>query len=219
MFDYIRDPQAIYQRSFELVAAATELDGLPESLHTLAQRLVHACAMPDIVADLAWQGDLAAAANRALAAGAPIIADCQMVVAGITRARLPAQNRIICTLHEPEIPELSAQLQTTRSAAAINLWHAHTENAVIAIGNAPTALFRLLELLLQERLARPAVILAFPVGFVGAAESKQALIDADLPIPFLRCVADEGQRAGGGGRERTGCLTIMDALVKHHRHR
>jgi precorrin-8X/cobalt-precorrin-8 methylmutase len=190
--DYLRDPAEIYRRSFELVRAETDLSGLPADLAGVAQRLVHACGMPEIVADLAWRGDPAAAGRAALAAGAPVLADCRMVAEGVTRARLPADNRVICRLNEPEVPELARAQGTTRSAAALELWGDDLAGAVVAIGNAPTALFRLLEML-AEGAPRPAVILAFPVGFVGAAESKEALIAAASEVPYLTL---RGRRGG-----------------------
>ena len=191
-YDYLRDPAAIYRRSFEIVRSETDTAGLPDDLARLVLRLVHACGMPDIVGDLAWSGDVAGAASRALADGAPVLADCQMVANGIIGRRLPAQNEVICTLDTPSIADQAAMLGTTRSAAAVDLWMGPLAGAVVAIGNAPTALFRLLELL-SEGAYRPAAILAFPVGFVGAAESKQALIDADLGVPFITL---KGRRGG-----------------------
>jgi precorrin-8X/cobalt-precorrin-8 methylmutase len=148
--------------------------------------------MPEIVADLAWSAEVAPAARHALAAGAPIIADCRMVADGVTRSRLPAQNAVICPLEDQAVPRLAREKETTRSAAAVELWQPHLAGAVVAIGNAPTALFRLLELLL-EGAPRPAAILGFPVGFVGAAESKEALIDTAHGVPFLTL---RGRRGG-----------------------
>jgi precorrin-8X/cobalt-precorrin-8 methylmutase len=191
-FDYLRDPAAIYRRSFEIIRAEADLSGLPADLAAVAVRLVHACGMPDIVAGLAWSGDAAGAGRRALAAGRPVLVDARMVAEGVIAARLPAGNAVVCTLGEPAVPALAARLQTTRSAAAIDLWRLRLDGAVVAIGNAPTALFRLLELL-QEGAPRPAVILAFPVGFVGAAESKEALIAAGLDVPYLTL---RGRRGG-----------------------
>ena len=191
-YDYIRDPAAITRRSFEIVRAETDLTGIPEDLAAVALRLVHACGMPEIVEGLAWAGDLAGSAREALRAGAPVIADCRMVAEGVTRARLPAENEVLCPLEDPMVPELARQEGMTRSAAAVDLWTPNLDGAVVAIGNAPTALFRLLELL-QDDVAPPAAILAFPVGFVGAAESKQALIDAALDVPYLTL---RGRRGG-----------------------
>ena len=183
-FEYLRDPAAITRRSFEILRAEADFSALPAGIAEVAERLVHACGMPAIVADLAWGGDPAAAGRAALRAGAPVLADARMVADGVTRARLPAANTVLSTLDDPSVAKLAEQQGTTRSAAAVELWRAYQEGAVVAIGNAPTALFRLLELL-QEGAPRPAVILAFPVGFVGAAESKEALIEAGLDIPFL----------------------------------
>ncbi len=191
-YDYIRDPREITRRSFEMVRAETDLSGLPPEIGEVALRVVHACGMPEIVADLAYGGDPAGAGRRALQAGAAVLADCAMVAEGVTRARLPAGNRVICTLNDPRTPDLAKRLDTTRSAAAVDLWAADLKDSVIAIGNAPTALYRLLELL-AEGAARPAAILGFPVGFVGAAESKDALIAAGLGVPFLTL---RGRRGG-----------------------
>jgi precorrin isomerase len=192
MFDYLRDPQEIYRRSFERLRAECDLSAIPAALEPIALRLVHACAMPDILASLAWDGDPAAAGAAALAGGAPVIADCRMAADGVIRDRLPADNPVLCPLNDPRVPELARSQGTTRSAAAVDLWRAELEGAVVAIGNAPTALFRLLEILL-DGAPRPAAILGFPVGFVGAAESKQALIEADLGIPYVTL---RGRRGG-----------------------
>jgi precorrin-8X/cobalt-precorrin-8 methylmutase len=190
--DYLRDPAEITRRSFELVRAETDLSALPPALGEVALRLVHACGMPDIVTDLAWRDGVADAGRAALMAGAPVLADCRMVADGVIRDRLAAGNRVLCRLDVPEVPEAARRLGTTRSAAAVDLWRDDLEDAVVAIGNAPTALFRLLELL-DDGAPAPAAILAFPVGFVGAAESKQALIEADLDIPYLTL---RGRRGG-----------------------
>jgi precorrin-8X/cobalt-precorrin-8 methylmutase len=188
--DWLRDPAAIMRRSLELIAAEADLGRLPESLRPLAARLVHTCAMPDIVADLAWRGDPVAAGRRALATGAAVLVDARMVAAGITR--LPAECEIVCTLGDPAGPGLARAGRTTRSAAAVDLWIDRLRGSVVAIGNAPTALFRLLELL-AEGAPRPAVILAFPVGFVGATESKEALIATPGDVPFVTL---RGRRGG-----------------------
>jgi len=189
---YLRDPDAIYALSFELIRAEVPLERFPPALRATVVRLVHACAMPEIAAELAWSDDPVSAGRIALAAGGTILADARMVAAGIMAARLPPGGRIVATLDDPAVPELARTIGTTRSAAAVDLWRPHLEGAVVAIGNAPTALFHLL-----ERLAvwpeRPAAILAFPVGFVGAAESKEALIAAELGVPFLTL---RGRRGG-----------------------
>ncbi|MCH9675176.1 MAG: precorrin-8X methylmutase [Gammaproteobacteria bacterium] len=191
-FNYIREPAAIYARSFELVREATDLSNVPECLHPVVIRLVHACGMPDIVNDLAWTHDIATEAAGALRCGGPILADCEMVANGVIRGRLPAQNDVVCTLNNDEVPGIAVAQSTTRSAAAIDLWRPHLEGAVVAIGNAPTALFRLLEVVAETGL-RPAAICGFPVGFVGAAESKTALQAHHNGIPFITL---HGQRGG-----------------------
>ncbi len=190
--EYLRDPAEITRRSFEIVRSEADLAALPAALAGVAVRLVHACGMPDIVGELAWRPGVAEQTRAALAAGAPVLADCRMVADGVIRERLPAQNPVLCTLDDPEVSALARSLGTTRSAAALELWHDDLSGAVVAIGNAPTALYRLLELL-AEGAPRPAAILAFPVGFVGAAESKEALIAAGLEVPYLTL---RGRRGG-----------------------
>ncbi len=192
MLDYLHDPKEITRRSFERLRAECDLSDIPEDLAPVALRLVHACGMPDILGELAWEGDVAAAGRAALMTGAPVISDGRMTASGVIRARLPKQNRVLCPLQDPRVAELAHGRGTTRSAAAVELWRPDLGGAVIAIGNAPTALFRLLELLM-DGTPHPAVILAFPVGFVGAAESKQTLIDAGLGIPYLTL---RGRRGG-----------------------
>ena len=190
--DYLRDPDEIYRRSFEIVRAETDLARLPESLHEVAVRIVHACGMPDVVVDLDWSGDPAAAGRAAFAGGRPVLTDSRMVAGGVIRERLPAGNRVHCFLGEPGLAAEARRAATTRSAAAVDRWLPVLDGAVVAIGNAPTALFRLLELL-GEGAPPPAVILAFPVGFVGAAESKQALASLAGAPPFLTL---HGRRGG-----------------------
>ena len=189
---YIRDPAEITRRSFEIVRAETDLSALPRDAAEVALRVVHACGMPEIAGDLACAGNLAAAGRGALQGGRPVLADCRMVADGVTRSRLPSDNAVVCTLGDTRTPALAKTLGTTRSAAAVDLWKEDLEGAVVAIGNAPTALYRLIEIL-QGGAPRPAVVLAFPVGFVGAAESKEALIAADLGIPYLTL---RGRRGG-----------------------
>ncbi len=186
MFDYIRDPVEIYKRSFETVRAETDVSGLSADEGTLAVRLVHACGMPDIVKDFVFGPGAIEAGRTALGEGAAILTDVEMVRHGIIRARLPAENPVLCTLHDAGVKERAAEERTTRSAAAVDLWREGLKGSVVAIGNAPTALFRLLEII-DEGAAPPAMIAAFPVGFVGAAESKEALIDfaAAKAIPFV----------------------------------
>ena len=190
--DHLRDPDEIYRRSFEIVRAEADLSRLPAALHDVALRIVHACGMPDVVADLDWRGDPGAAGRTALAGGRPVLADCRMVAGGVIRERLPAGNAVRCFLDEHGVAAKARRTGTTRSATAVELWLPHLEGAVVAVGNAPTALFRLLDLL-DEGAPRPAVILAFPVGFVGAAESKRALARMPDPPPFLTL---HGRRGG-----------------------
>ena len=184
MFDYIRDPAEIYRRSFETLRRETDFDLLPQGLKPVAERLVHACGMPEIISNLSWAGEPAEAAHDALTSGAPVLVDSEMVAAGIMKSRLPKRNNIICTLNAPSTPELAKAANNTRSAAAVELWQDQLEGAVAVFGNAPTALFRLLELL-AKGAPKPAAIMGFPVGFIGAVESKQALIDHAGDIPFL----------------------------------
>jgi precorrin-8X/cobalt-precorrin-8 methylmutase len=189
---YLRDPDAISRESFAIIRREAALAHLPADVAGIAVRLIHACGMIDIVDDLAFAPEAAARARAALAEGAAILCDSAMVAAGIMRAKLPARNEIVCTLGDARVPGLARALKTTRSAAAVELWAERLAGAVVAVGNAPTALFHLLEKLEREP-QRPAAIFAFPVGFVGAAESKQALIDARLGVPFLTL---KGRRGG-----------------------
>ena len=178
-FDYIRDGAEIYRRSFATIRAEADLDGLPPEVAQVAVRMIHACGMTDLVRDLAWSPQVVTRARAALRAGAPVLCDAEMVASGITRRRLPADNEVVCTLNDPRVPELAERLGTTRSAAALELWRDRLAGSVVAIGNAPTALFRLLELV-AEGAGRPAAVLGIPVGFVGAAESKLALVHSGL---------------------------------------
>lgn len=193
-YEYIRDPKAIYANSFAQVRAAIDLARFPSRLHPVVERLVHACARPEIAGRLRWEGDVAEAGCAALRDGAPILADAEMVARGVTLSLLPAGNPVICRLNDASVPGLADRLGTTRSAAAVELWKDDLDGAVIAIGNAPTALFHLLERL-HDGWPRPAAILAFPVGFVGAAESKQALADAALGVPFITLPGRDGGSA------------------------
>ena len=190
--DYLREPARITRRSYAMVRAETDLGGLPRSLRGVAIRLVHACGMPDIVPALAFSPGVAARARRALADGAPVLVDAEMVRHGITAPALRADGRVICTLGERVTARRAAESGSTRAAAAVALWRPHLGGAVVAIGNAPTALFRLLELL-DEGGPLPAAILAFPVGFVGAAESKAELARAPRGVPYLTL---HGRRGG-----------------------
>ncbi len=191
--DYLRDPEEIYRRSFAIVRAETDLSRVPPDLRDVAVRIVHACGMPDVVADLDWGGEPAAAGRAALAGGRPVLTDSRMVADGVIRARLPAAaNSVRCFVDDPGVAEDARRAATTRSAAAVDRWLPVLDGAVVAIGNAPTALFRLLELL-GEGAPPPAVVLAFPVGFVGAAESKRVLADIAGGPPFLTL---HGRRGG-----------------------
>jgi precorrin-8X/cobalt-precorrin-8 methylmutase len=192
MPDYIRDANEIYKTSFAIIRSEANLDVLPPDVAKVAVRLIHACGMTDIISDLGYSPKAVESGRAALAAGAPILCDCRMVAEGITTSRLPAKNKVLCTLYDAEVPAIAKRLRNTRSAAALELWRLHLEGAVIAIGNAPTALFRLLEML-DERVPKPAVILGFPVGFVGAAESKAALAADSKGVPFLTL---HGRRGG-----------------------
>jgi precorrin-8X/cobalt-precorrin-8 methylmutase len=192
-FDYIKDPAAIYRQSFALIDGVLS-DGLADDVAPVAARLVHACGMPDIVDSFFYSNRAGEIGRQALQSGAAILCDAEMVSAGIIRKRLPAANPVICTLNDAATPGLAESLATTRSAAALDLWMPHLQGAVVAIGNAPTALFRLLELI-SDGAPRPALILGFAVGFVGAAQSKQALIDhaGILGVSFITL---KGRRGG-----------------------
>ncbi|MFC9946777.1 MULTISPECIES: precorrin-8X methylmutase [Streptomyces] len=174
MHQYEKDGPAIYRQSFATIRAEADLAGLPADVSQVAVRMIHACGMVDLVRDLAFSPNAVADARAALRSGAPILCDVAMVASGVTRKRLPADNEVICTLSDPAVPELAAKLGTTRSAAALELWRDRMEGAVVAVGNAPTALFRLLEMI-EEGAPRPAAVIGVPVGFIGAAESKEAL--------------------------------------------
>ncbi|TVR98505.1 MAG: precorrin-8X methylmutase [Rhodospirillales bacterium] len=191
-YDYVRDPAEIYRRSFATIRAEADLSGLPAEAAAVALRVIHAAGSTEIVSDIAVSAAAVAAGRAALGAGAPVLVDTAMVAHGVIRDRLPAGNRVICRLHDAGIADRAKALGTTRSAAAVDLWRPDLAGAVVAIGNAPTALFRLLELL-DEGASRPAVILGFPVGFVGAAESKEALIHHPAAVPFI---ALRGRRGG-----------------------
>jgi len=192
MIDYLRDPEEIYRRSFTTIRAEADLAIIPDDIEALAIRLVHASGMPDLVADLAWSAGAGEAGRTALGAGAPILVDALMVDHGIIRRRLPAGNAVVCHLGAPEADAYAKSSGTTRSAAAVDLWRPQLGGAVVAIGNAPTALFRLLEIL-AEGAPRPAIVLGFPVGFVGAAESKEVLIAEADGIPYVTL---RGRRGG-----------------------
>jgi precorrin-8X/cobalt-precorrin-8 methylmutase len=192
MLDYIRDGQAIYRASFATIRAEANLSAIPADLEKLAVRVIHACGMTDIVDDLLFSSGAGSAGRAALAAGAPLFCGARMVAEGITRSRLPADNRVICTLNEASVPERARAMNNTRSAAALELWRPELEGSVVVIGNAPTALFHLLDML-DDGAPKPALIVGFPVGFVGAAESKAMLAQNSRGVPF---VALRGRRGG-----------------------
>ena len=179
---YIRDGAAIYKNSFAIIRAESRLSRFTPEQEKVAVRMIHACGMVELADDIEFSPTFVSAAKTALQHGAPIFCDANMVAHGVTRARLPANNPVICTLADPQVAVLAAELGNTRSAAAMELWRNHLAGAVIAIGNAPTALFRLLEML-DEGVGLPAAVIGMPVGFVGAAESKDALA-ADGRVPY-----------------------------------
>ncbi len=189
--DYIRDGAEIYRRSFSIIRAEADLERFTPEEERVAVRIIHACGMVEVAADIAFAPGAVLAGIRALAAGSPILCDAKMVSNGVTRSRLPADNQVVCTLDDPRTADLAKQLGNTRTAAAMELWRDRLGGAVVAIGNAPTALFRLLEML-DEGAPMPACVIGMPVGFVGAAESKEALI-ADGRVPYL---AVRGRKGG-----------------------
>lgn len=192
MRPYEKDPSAIYAASFATVRAEARLERFQEDMQPLITRLIHSCGMIEVADRLVWSRDAYQSGHAALQAGKPILCDCEMVGAGIIRRYLPAQNEVIVTLNNAGVPDLAAKIGTTRSAAAVELWVPHLAGAVVAIGNAPTALFHLLELL-DAGAPKPAVILGFPVGFIGAAESKAELASNPRDCAF---VALRGRRGG-----------------------
>jgi precorrin-8X/cobalt-precorrin-8 methylmutase len=183
-YDYLTDPAEIYRRSFEIIRAESDFSDMPEDVAEIAVRMIHAAAQTDLPASLAWTPGFVAAARGALEAGAPILCDSQMVASGVIRSRLPAGNDVVCLLGTPEVAAHAAERGTTKTAAAVELWLPRLEGAVVAIGNAPTALFHLLEVV-SDSGVRPAGVVGIPVGFVGAAESKEALVANDLALDYL----------------------------------
>ena len=190
-YAYIRDGAEIYRRSFAIIRAEADLKRFTADEEKVAVRLIHACGLVEAAADIAFSPGAVVAARAALAVGAPILCDSKMVANGVTRARLPRRNEVICTLDDPAVPGLAERLGNTRTAAAMELWRERLGGALVVIGNAPTALFRLLEML-DEGAPKPAAVIGMPVGFVGAAESKEALI-ADGRLPYL---VVRGRRGG-----------------------
>ena len=192
MIDYIRDGQEIYRNSFAIIRAEANLDSIPADLEKLAVRVIHACGMVDAIEDLRFSPGAGKAGRDALAAGAPILCDARMVLEGVTRTRLPANNKVICTLKEDGVAQMALEQGNTRSAVALELWRPYLEGSVVVIGNAPTALFYLLEMI-DAGAPKPALILGFPVGFVGAAESKAMLAADSRGVPL---VIMQGRRGG-----------------------
>jgi precorrin-8X/cobalt-precorrin-8 methylmutase len=190
MHSYEHDGAAIYRQSFATIRAEADLSGLPPDVAQVAVRMIHACGQVDLADDVAFSPSVVERAREALHAGAPVLCDAQMVAAGVTRRRLPKDNDVVCTLNDPRTPGLAAELGTTRTAAALELWGDRLDGAVVAIGNAPTALFHLLEMV-AAGAPRPAAVLGIPVGFVGAVESKDALAVSDLEFLVVR-----GRRGG-----------------------
>jgi precorrin-8X/cobalt-precorrin-8 methylmutase len=190
MREYIRDGAEIYRQSFATIRREADLSRFDDETAQVVVRMIHACGMVDLAADVKHSAGVVAAAREALRAGAPILCDANMVAAGITRSRLPVDNEIVCTLSDPDVPELAKRIGDTRSAAALDLWGSRLEGAVVAIGNAPTALFHLLDLL-DAGAPKPAAILGLPVGFIGAAESKVALAESGYPFLVVH-----GRRGG-----------------------
>jgi precorrin-8X/cobalt-precorrin-8 methylmutase len=190
VYDYLRDGAEIYRRSFATIRAEANLDGLDPVVARTVVRMIHACGMVDLAEDIAASAGFGAAASAALQAGAAILCDTQMVAAGITRSRLPAGNEVICTLGDPGVPERAKTLGTTRTAAALDFWTDRLDGALVVVGNAPTALFRLLELV-DAGAPQPAAVIGVPVGFIGAVESKAALAEHRLDHLVVR-----GRRGG-----------------------
>jgi precorrin-8X/cobalt-precorrin-8 methylmutase len=191
---YLRDPDAIYTQSFATIEAEADLTGLSSELHAAAIRMIHACGMVDLAADIAGDPSVVNATLAALAAGAPVLCDCEMVRSGVIRRHLLETTDLVVTLNNEAVPDLAKSLATTRSAAAVELWRSRLAGAVVLIGNAPTALFHLIEMI-EASAPRPAAIIAAPVGFVGAAESKALLATGRLSIPYLTVLGRRGGSA------------------------
>lgn len=203
--DYIRDGNAIYEKSFAIIRSEADLSRFTDAEANIAVRMIHACGQVDAARHFEFSPDFADAASTALRDGAPVLCDAEMVARGVTKARLPADNEVICTLRDPRTPDLAKNIGNTRSAAALSLWLDRLEGSLVAIGNAPTALFHLLDLL-EDGAPRPAAIIGMPVGFVGAAESKDALAASRLGIPW----AIVRGRMGGSAL----CAAAVNALAR-----
>ncbi|MBC6442264.1 MAG: precorrin-8X methylmutase [Rhodobacteraceae bacterium] len=211
MIRYERNPSAIYRQSFAIVRAKARLDRFPETLLPTVIRLIHACGMMDIADRLDFSPGAAEAGSAALAGGAPVLCDCEMLANGIVRRNLPAENKVICTLNDPKTPAIAARINNTRSAAAVELWGGQLDGSVVAIGNAPTALFHLLELL-DQGAPKPAVILGFPVGFVGAAESKAELARHPHGCDYVTLFG----RRGGSAMASAAVNALAAGLPEYH---
>ena len=190
MYEYENDGAEIYRQSFATIRAEADLSGFPDDVAQVVVRMIHACGQVDLTADVAFSPDVVTRARAALDGGAPVLCDAQMVASGVTRKRLPKDNDVVCTLNDPRTPALARDLGTTRTAAAMHLWGDRLDGAVVAIGNAPTALFHLLEMV-RDGAPRPAAVIGIPVGFIGAVESKEALAASDLDFLVVR-----GRRGG-----------------------
>lgn len=213
-YEYLTDGAEIYRRSFATIRAESDLSSLPADMDVVATRIIHAAGDVEIVREIAAHPNVVAEARSALQAGAPILTDSNMLASGVTRRRLPADNEIICTLRERSVPELASRWSTTRAAAAVSLWEPHLDRAVVAIGNAPTALFHLLEML-RDGAPRPAAIVGMPVGFIGSAESKRALAEHQLSdgtqVPWI---VVRGRRGGSAMAAATlNALAAVDELA------
>ena len=205
--DYLRDPKAIYRQSFATIRREADLSNFPEDIANIAVRLIHACGMTDIVNDIIYSPDAASSAREALKQGAPVLCDARMVAEGIISSRLPANNEVLCWNKHPECAPLANKMGTTLSAAAVEFWRPQLAGAIVVVGNAPTTLFRLLEVL-AEGVEPPAVIFGFPVGFVGAAESKELLVNkCRESIPFMTL---SGRRGGSAI-----AAAAVNAVAKH----
>ncbi|MFV0534273.1 MAG: precorrin-8X methylmutase [Cumulibacter sp.] len=213
-YEYLTDGAEIYRRSFATIRAESDLSALPSDMDVVATRIIHAAGDVNIVDEVAAHPGVVAAARAALQSGAPILTDSNMLASGVTRRRLPADNDIICTLRDESVPALAASWSTTRAAAAVSLWEPYLAGAVVAIGNAPTALFHLLEML-HEGAPTPAAIVGMPVGFIGSAESKRALVEHQLPdgeqVPW---VVVHGRRGGSAmAAAALNALAVADELA------
>ena len=205
--DYLRDPKEIYRQSFSTIRREADLSNFTEDIANIAVRLIHACGMTDIVNDIIYSPDAASSAREALKQGAPVLCDARMVAEGIISSRLPANNEVLCWNKHPECTTLASKMGTTLSAAAVEFWRPQLAGAIVVVGNAPTTLFRLLEVL-AEGVEPPAVIFGFPVGFVGAAESKELLVNkCRKSIPFMTL---SGRRGGSAI-----AAAAVNAVAKH----